>query len=182
MVSCGDLGKYFRKPCFDKIGDSLNCRRLYCARSSRCVWRSRGAKKNEIGRSAGGFSTKIHALVDSRGRHHYLEILPGQAHDISRAENLLQRAKGKSFIGDKAYHSKSLIQAVQRRGMKFVVPCKNNHVKKRRHSASLYAKRIYVEWFFHKLKSFQGVATRYCKTAKSFISSIHVACMALLAF
>lgn len=93
----------------------------------------------------------------------YIEISPGQAHDITRAESLLQRAREKAFIGDRAYHSKSLFQAVKERNMKFVVPSKSNHSKKRRHDAFLYAKRINVGWFFHNLKKFRDIATRYRK-------------------
>lgn len=127
------------------------------------------------------FSTKIHELVDSRGRPHYLAISPGQAHYISRAENLLRKAKGRSFIGDRAYHSSALFLTAKNRGMKFIVPCKSIHLQKKRHDAFLYLKRVNVKWFFHRLKRFRSVATRYCKTAKPFLSCVQIASIVILA-
>ena len=55
---------------------------------------SAGAKKNgeqAIGRSRGGLTTKIHALVDALGNPVELMLTPGQAHDLTCAEPLLEK-------------------------------------------------------------------------------------------
>ena len=116
---------------------------------------------------SGGFSTKIHAVVDSGGRPHYLEISPGQVHDISRAESLLNRSGGRAVIADKAYASKQFIKAIHDKNMLAVIPNKSNSLRPHRFAKALHKKRIKVEHFFHDLKRYRGVATRFCKSEKA---------------
>ena len=69
-------------------------------------------KKNgsqEIGKSRGGLSTKIHVLVDALGNPFDLMLTPGQNHDVTAAEPLLETADPRALIGDKAYDSDALI-------------------------------------------------------------------------
>ena len=54
---------------------------------------SAGYKKNSgaqeaLGRSKGGFTTKIHALVDALGNPLKFTLTPGQRNDITQAETL----------------------------------------------------------------------------------------------
>ena len=42
-----------------------------------------------MGRSRGGLTTKIHALVDANGLPILLKLTPGQAHDGKSAEGML---------------------------------------------------------------------------------------------
>ena len=58
------------------------------------------AKKNgeqAIGRSRGGPSTKIHALVDALGSPVELMLTPGQAHDLVCAEPLIENVRDCDF-------------------------------------------------------------------------------------
>src|SRR5918997_1000182 len=62
-----------------------------------------------MGRSRGGLSTKIHALVDAEGRPIRITLTPGQAHDGSAAEELLADLKpGTTLLADKAYDSNAI--------------------------------------------------------------------------
>src|SRR5207344_1199557 len=73
---------------------------------------SAGARKKTeqaIGRSRGGLTTKIHALVDALGNPVDLMLTPGQAHDLTCAEPLLENADPYACIGDKAYDADPLI-------------------------------------------------------------------------
>jgi hypothetical protein len=66
----------------------------------RAVW----AQKDDdqaIGRSKGGLSTKIHALVDALGNLLRFLLTPGQAHDLIGADGLLQQTAA-DLIADKA--------------------------------------------------------------------------------
>ncbi len=58
----------------------LNRRWLRCSRTPRCVGRKRGVQSNALGRSRGGFSTKLHAVVDTK-------FLPCSVtrHDLARS-------------------------------------------------------------------------------------------------
>ena len=62
-----------------------------------------------MGRSRGGLTTKIHALVDAKGRPLRLLITPGQAHDAQGAAVLLSNLARKSIVvADKAYDDQAL--------------------------------------------------------------------------
>ena len=52
-------------------------------------------------------------------------------------------------------------------------PCRT---KKPRLNRRLYRLRYLVEVFFHDLKNFRAIATRFEKTARNFLALIHVAC------
>ena len=63
-----------------------------------------GAEDGRMGRSRGGLTTKIHALVDAEGRPVRLELTAGQAGDAPAAEGLLEElSSGATLIADRAY-------------------------------------------------------------------------------
>ena len=62
-----------------------------------------------MGRSRGGLTSKIHALVDAEGRPVALKITPGQAHDGRSATDMLGGlGEGQVLLGDRAYDSDAL--------------------------------------------------------------------------
>ena len=85
-----------------------------------------------IGRSRGGLTTKIHALVDALGNPVDLMLTPGQAHDLACAEPLLERADPKALLGDKAYDADALIATLNKRQITPVIPPKANRKTPRR--------------------------------------------------
>ena len=99
-----------------------------------CGWWKRGAQSQCIGRSRGGLTTKIHALVDSLGRPLHIHLTAGNIHDVSEAPTLIAAAQGKSFIADKGYDSNAVVDAIQQRRMKVVIPSKSNRKDKRKFS------------------------------------------------
>lgn len=134
-----------------------------------------GPKKNGIGRSRGGVSTKVHAVTDSRGLPLHLEITPGQRHDIVMAEQLLKHAQGEFCLADTAYDSNSFIDAIESRGMIPVIPNKPNRKEPRLLDLEKYGVRYKVECFFHSLKRFRRIATRYEKTSRNYMAFLHLA-------
>jgi transposase len=95
-----------------------------------------------------------------------------------KAEELIAHAQGKACIGDSGYSSQAIIDAIRARGMKPVIPVHPTHKNiKLRLDRKLYALRYRVECGFHSLKRFRAVATRYDKTATSFLAAVHVACL-----
>ena len=56
-----------------------------------------------MGRSKGGLSTKIHALVDALGNPLRFLLTPGQVHDLAGADALLPEMTANLLIADKAY-------------------------------------------------------------------------------
>ena len=62
-----------------------------------------------MGRSRGGLTTKIHALVDAEGRPVKLLLTPGQAGDAPAAASLLEDlAPGATLIADRAYDTNAI--------------------------------------------------------------------------
>ena len=71
-----------------------------------------------MGRSRGGLTTKIHALVDGNGLPVVLKLTEGQAHDGRSAEDMLDGlGSGQVLIADRAYDSDLLRQAMPARGV-----------------------------------------------------------------
>ena len=70
-----------------------------------------------MGRSRGGLTTKIHALVDANGMPVALKLTEGQAHDGRSAEGMLEGlTAGQVLLADRAYDSDQLRRIMAARG------------------------------------------------------------------
>src|SRR3984893_12749051 len=70
-----------------------------------------------MGRSRGGLTTKIHAVVDAEGMPIALKLTEGQAHDGRSAQDLLGTLRqGNILLADRAYDSDALRQTLAARG------------------------------------------------------------------
>jgi transposase len=129
-----------------------------------------------MGRSRGGLTTKIHALVDAEGLPICLKLSEGQAHDGRSAEEMLsQIGEGQILLGDRAYDSDAMRKALVRRGAWANVKPMPNRKNIPAFSPFLYRYRNLVERFFNKLKHFRAIATRYDKRADNFLAGIKLA-------
>ena len=130
-----------------------------------------------MGRSRGGFSTKIHALVDTQGRPLHVELTPGQQHESTVAEAIIaHHACGKAFIGDTGYDSDAIRAQLKELKIKPVIHANPTRKKKPRLDRQRYALRYRVEIFFHDLKRFRAVATRFEKTSRNYLGTVQLAC------
>lgn len=125
-------------------------------------------------------TTKIHVLVDALGNPFRLMLTPGQDHDLTGAEPLLETANPRALIGDKAYDADPLIHSLDRRAIIPVIPPKANRKVTRDCDFVLYCERNLVERFFNKLKHFRAIATRYDKLARNFLGAVQLACAIIL--
>ena len=133
-----------------------------------------------MGRSRGGFGTKIHIVVDALGNPVDFVLTAGQEADVTQAEPLIQAHKAKAYILDKAYDSDAVVAAAKGQGAEAVVPSKKNRKVKRDYDKHLYRERVKVEWFISLIKQYRRVATRYEKTARNFLGFVHVASIMVL--
>ena len=81
-----------------------------------------------LGRSRGGFTTKIHARCDARGRPLGFTLTPGQAHD-TQGFLILLRLVGdriKAMLADKGYDADAIREALIAEGIEPVIPTRNN--------------------------------------------------------
>jgi transposase len=129
-----------------------------------------------MGRSRGGLTTKIHALVDANGLPVKLKLTEGQAHDGKSAEDMLNDiGPGQTLLADSAYDSDRMRQNLCDRGAWANVKPMPNRVNVPAFSRVLYRYRNLVERFFNKLKHFRAVATRYEKHDENFLALVKLA-------
>ena len=138
-----------------------------------------GPVNNALGRSRGGFSTKLHAVVAMNGRPIEVRATPGQVHEATLAEELLDFVHGSACLADGGYDADRILQAASDRDLKAHIPSGSRRIKKRRINRALYNLRYRVEIFFHNLKRYRRIATRYDKTVVSFMGFVHVVCFLL---
>jgi transposase len=125
-------------------------------------------------------TTKIHLLVDALGNPVEVMLTPGQAHDLSCAEPLIDAADPQALIADKAYDADALIDTLNQREIIPVIPPKANRKTPRDCDFALYCERNLVERFFNKLKHFRAIATRYDKLARNFLAGVQLASAMIL--
>ncbi|GAB2514076.1 Transposase DDE domain protein [Corynebacterium atrinae] len=151
-----------------------------------------------LGRSRGGFSTKIHLACDGYLQSVSFTITAGQDGDAPQLTEVLDRVKvdrpGRRrprtrphrVLADKAYSSKAIRAHLRRRGIKTTIPVKDDQAKHRKargrrggrppvFDAEVYKARNVVERCFNALKHQRGVATRYDKLAVRFEATVRVA-------
>ena len=129
-----------------------------------------------MGRSRGGLTTKIHALVDACGLPILLKLTEGQAHDGRSAQDMLGSiGRGDTLLADTAYDSDALREGLAARGARANVKPMAHRLRPPHFDKRLYRERNLVERFFNKLKHFRAVATRYDKRDDNFLASVKLA-------
>ena len=132
--------------------------------------------REALGRSRGGYGTKACVIADGRGRAIAFALAPGQAHELPLAGGLLDTLPDVPgwVVGDRGLASDAFRERIWDIGARPAIP-------PRRTDAPvacppwIYANRHLVENLWARLKEWRAVATRYEKTACSFMG---VLCMA----
>jgi transposase len=134
-----------------------------------------GTQDQAIGRSRGGLTTKIVALVDALGNLVRFVLLPGQRHDTIGVPPLIEGVAFGALLGDRAFDVDWLRAELDARGAAAVIPPKANRKTRFDFDRDAYRWRHLIENCFAKLKEFRAVATRYDKTDDSFRATINLA-------
>jgi transposase len=108
-----------------------------------------GGGDQALGRSRGGFSTKIHIAVDGLGNPVKFILTAGQAADVTQAGPLIRGHRAGSYILDKAYDSDAVVAAAKGQGGEAVIPPKKNRKVPRDCDTHVSKERKKVEWFIH---------------------------------
>jgi transposase len=77
-------------------------------------------------------------------------------------------------VADKAYDTNAVSAPMSACPAEPVIPSKTSRNAPRAHDQHRYADRNKAERFFGRLKEARGVATRYEKTAVSFLAAAHL--------
>jgi transposase len=121
-------------------------------------------------------STKLHVAVDALGNPLRVRLTPGQRHEMTQAEALVEGLAADHVIGGTAFDADAFRARLGERGSTAVIPPHPSRARALAYDRDLYKERHLVECFFSKIKQFRRVATRYEKTARNFLAMIHLAC------
>jgi transposase len=141
------------------------------------VRRRRAKKEGEqsLGRSRGGFSTKIHLATDALGNALRFLLTGGERNDITQAEALVKGLVAEYVIADKGYDSGAFVLYLKGQQSAAVIPSRANHKEQREIDTHLYKERHLIENQIGKLKQFRRVFSRFDKLAKNYLSFIYFA-------
>ncbi|WP_442813760.1 IS5 family transposase [Streptomyces sp. NBC_01558] len=153
-----------------------------------------------LGRSRGGFTTKIHLAADGRCRPLALLLTPGHYGDGPQLAPVLEqiavprigvgrpRTRPDHVLADKAYTSRHNRRYLRRRGIAHTIPERRDQRRHRLNRGSRggrptgfdsghYKKRNTVERAINRLKGFRAVATRYEKRAYVYLGTVTLAAL-----
>lgn len=126
-----------------------------------------------MGRSRGGLTSKLHALVDADGRPITLRLTGGQIADCTEAEALINDiGEGDILLADKGYDTNAIRAKAAARKAWANIPPKANRKETFVFSGWVYRQRNLVERFFNNIKQFRGIATRYDKDPNNFLAAV----------
>ena len=128
-----------------------------------------GQAEQALGRSRGGFSTKIHVNVDALGNPLCFLLTGGQRHDITQAEDLIAGYEFERVIADRAYDSDDLLRRIAEQEAEAVIPPRKNRKEQRDYDKHLYKERYLVECFFNKIKHYRRLFSRFEKLDKRYL-------------
>jgi transposase len=112
-----------------------------------------GNKEQQIGRSRGGLTSKIHAVVDTNGLPVHLGLTSGEAHDNHLCSILLSGLNPRTMLlADGGYEADWIRALVSQQGAWANIPPKRNRKEPFCFSPHPYRARNLVERFFNKIK------------------------------
>jgi transposase len=144
-----------------------------------------------LGRSRGGFGTKVHVRAEGHGKPLVFILTGGERHEQTILESLMERGavrrvgrgrpriRPKRLVGDKGYSTEKVRGYLRRRGIGIVLPHRADQ-----RASSLFDRRVYrernrIERLINRLKQFRRIATRYEKRAANYLAMLAVAPMLL---
>ncbi|WP_265016528.1 MULTISPECIES: IS5 family transposase [unclassified Wolbachia] len=127
-----------------------------------------------LGRSKGGFTTKIHALVDALGNLLKFTLTPGQRNEITQAPVLTENIYNSTVVADKGYDSNAFVTSLESKGCIVVIPPRRNRKVQRYYDEHIYKERHLIECFFGKIKNFRRIFSRFDKTAEVFMGFLNL--------
>ena len=139
-----------------------------------------------MGRSQGGFSTKLHLRAEGNGRPITAVLTGGERHEQIALEAVLDqgairrpgrgrpRLRPRRVAGDKGYSSPTARQRLRRRGLRPVIPTRSDQRRQPNFDRAAYRLRNRVERLINRLKQARRVATRYEKRGINYLAMIFI--------
>jgi transposase len=133
-----------------------------------------------LGRSQGGFSTKVHLRAEGNGKPMAIVLTPGERHETTAFERLMDlgavkrvgpgrpKLRPRRIVGDKGYSSGKIRAYLRQRGVRYTIPRRTNERRTGPFDRVLYRERNRVERLINRCKQFRRLATRYEKRAENY--------------
>ena len=140
-----------------------------------------------LGRSRGGYSSKLHLVTDGEGVPLAVTLTAGQRHECTQFETLLEAVPLVSFTesplhewpdavaGDKGYASGSIRAWLEQHSMEDVIPTKNNQLPNEMFDKQKYKARNIIERVIGWLKEKRRIFTRFEKKAIHYLAMVRIA-------
>ena len=143
-----------------------------------------GENGEALGRSQGGFSTKLHLRAEGGGKPMAAVLTAGERHEQIALEALLDngavrrrgrgrpRLRPRRLAGDKGYSSPTARRRLRKRHIRPVIPSKSNQRRQPRFDRQAYRQRNRIERLINRLKQFRRIATRYEKRGVNYLAMV----------
>ena len=140
------------------------------------------ADDRALGRSRGGFGTKVHIAACDERTALGVVLTGGQAGDAPAFAavmcDLPDETVAEVVVADRAYDSDAIRADLAGAGLGAVIPSRRNRVGPIPHDAGAYRGREKSERLNSRVKRMRRVATRYEKLGSVFLAMVHVSCIA----
>jgi transposase len=150
-----------------------------------------GQDTEALGRSRGGFSTKVHLRAEGGGKPLAFVVSGGERHESRYVAALLARGRVRRpgrgrprvrparLVGDRGYSYPTVRRLLARRGIRAIIPRRRDQrPDDGRHAQfdrAAYRERDRVERLVNRLKQHRRVATRYEKRAAHYVAMLALA-------
>ncbi len=143
-----------------------------------------GQSVEALGRSQGGFSTKLHLRAEGGGKPITAVLTAGERHEQTALQALLDqgavrrpgrgrpRLRPRCVAGDKGYSSPTARGRLRRRHIRPVIPSKSNQRRQPCFDRDAYRQRNRIERLINRLKQFRRIATRYEKRGVNYLAMV----------
>jgi transposase len=152
---------------------------------------AKGGDPEALGRSRGGFSTKLHLRAERGGKPVIVVLTCGERHEqsilpalveggaVKRAARGSPRIRLEGVAGDKGYSSRKVRRYLWGRRIAAVIPTKADQGPLPNFDRAAYRERNVVERLINRVKQFLRVAMRYEKRAANYLAMVTIAAILL---
>jgi transposase len=133
-----------------------------------------------LGRSRGGFGTKIHLVCERHGWILAIHLTGGQVHEskafeVTMAQRLIVQHRGQKrwpaqLSADKGYSYHRIRQWCAQRGIEAVIPTRRDQLQQQSFDKATYRERNIIERVVGWHKEYRSLATRYEKLAVNYVA------------
>lgn len=146
-----------------------------------------GQEHEALGRSRGGFSTKIHLRAEGGGKPITFVLSGGERHESLYVQPLLEqghvrrggpgrpRKRPTRLVGDKGYSYPTVRRLLVQRRIKGVIPRRSDQRPRDgryRFDRNAYRERNRIERLVNRLKQKRRIATRYEKRLAHYLAML----------